>query len=442
MLGSLLVRGDLWPQVAPHFKPEMFTDPLHQSIATAVKGIGNEHGRVSVSLVSKAVRSSKAGQVAVTASVTDMAKLAGTSLVAAEAVQLCTYLRDLWRRRRVTETLQMALTRLGSDEDRGTNEILAEAQRVLLDAFRETQTTGPREWTEVVDSVVQRLEAKARGEGEPVWSTGLLQLDHGLKGLHRGWLHVFAARPSMGKSLLALTIVIWLVLRQRVGSLIFSLEQDAEEWAERAFWRMSHVTGDTWWTPDRWTDDTWQSVRKAAKMLRGLPIQICDQRGLTVDEICAIARSQKAENPELGVIVVDHLTLIRRARRPGARDDQLLSEISLALRELAKELQVAVVLLCQLNRGVEKRDDKRPRLSDVREAGELEEHADTLVLLYRDEYYYPDKVQERGSEGVMELIFGKLRQAGARGGRAFVKFEPGRGIIRDLTPDEIQRYNA
>src|SRR5690606_27756042 len=156
--------------------------------------------------------------------------------------------------------------------------------------------------------------------------------------------------------------------------------------------------------------------------------------GLSQDEVCAIARKEKASDPDLGVIVIDHLTALRLTGDRRLSWTKVVGEATKQFKNLAEELDVAVVLLAQLNRGVETRDDKRPTMADLRDSGEIEEHANEILFLYREEYYYPDK---QGVKNVCEIHIAKQKQ-GPRGETAFVKFEPEFARFSDLTVQELE----
>ncbi|HLT57817.1 MAG TPA: DnaB-like helicase C-terminal domain-containing protein, partial [Limnochordales bacterium] len=145
-----------------------------------------------------------------------------------------------------------------------------------------------------------------------------------------------------------------------------------------------------------------------------LPIKIVDRRGLTVSEIRAKARKVKAEEPNLGLIIIDYLQLIKPPAATNKNWALVVGDIVREIRDLAGELEVPIILLSQLNRGVESRDNKRPVMSDLRDSGNIEEFADVVIFLYRDDYYYPERAREQGTEGLVEVIFAKQRKGETR----------------------------
>jgi len=203
--------------------------------------------------------------------------------------------------------------------------------------------------------------------------------------------------------------------------LVFSLEMDAEQLGDRIVlselftYRQNGqpmVTSHEYQT--KLSDEQFQLTQKVFNDLYSLPISIVDKRGLTVAEIRAKARRCKAENPELGLIVIDYLQLIKPPIQSNRSWSLIVGEMVRELRDLAGELDVPLILCSQLNRGVESRENKRPMMSDLRDSGNIEEFADVVMFLYRDDYYYPEVAREKGTEGLAEVIFAKQRK-GATG---------------------------
>ncbi len=246
---------------------------------------------------------------------------------------------------------------------------------------------------EMVDALQRRYDADGEVSGIP---TGVASLDALTSGWQPGNLVVLAARPGMGKSAMALQAAM-----AAGRTLFFSLEMTAGELMERAVANMGAL-------PHRWLrfpkdapDHALGLISSTSREVAKLPLLIDDSTGLSGDAICSRARQAHMAEP-LKLVIVDHLGLIDR---PGRHDPSELGAITSQLKRLAKDLGITVVLLCQLNRGLESRPDKRPQLSDLRDSGRIEEDADLVIAMYREEYYTPNGPLN----GYLELIVRKNR---------------------------------
>jgi replicative DNA helicase len=220
----------------------------------------------------------------------------------------------------------------------------------------------------------------------------------------------------MGKTALVLNMAAN-VAKRDIPVLIFSLEMDDEQIGDRIVLSelFAHKEGDqqsvtSFEYQTKLSDEQFAVTQKVFNELYHLPISIVDKRGLTVAEIRAKARKFKTENPNLGLIVIDYLQLIKPPNNANRSWTLIVGEMVRELRDLAGELDVPIILLSQLNRGVESRENKRPMMSDLRDSGNIEEFADVIMFLYRDDYYYPDTAKEKGTEGLVEIIFAKQRK--------------------------------
>ncbi len=236
--------------------------------------------------------------------------------------------------------------------------------------------------------------------------TGFVDLDRSLSGMQSGDLIVVAARPSMGKTALAMNIAEHAALVQDSRVLVFSLEMSAEQLNRRTIGSVARV--DQQRLKDaRLVDGEWARVTEAVEKLKGKVLDVFDEASLTINSIRAVARRVAKKRKGLDLIVVDYLQLLEgvQSDRPENRATEV-GQISRGLKLLAKELQCPVIALSQLNRSVEQRPDKRPLMSDLRESGAIEQDADVIMFIYRDEYYTKDASKE---PGVAEVIIGKHR---------------------------------
>ncbi len=251
------------------------------------------------------------------------------------------------------------------------------------------------------ESIETLFERKTLITGVP---TGFKKFNEMTAGLQRSDLIIIAGRPSMGKTTFAMDIARHVGVREEIPVAIFSLEMSKEQLGIKMLCAEGKVSSNKIRTGYLAKSD-WPNLTKAAGLLSEAPIFIDDSPGLTVLDIRARARRLKAEqDKELGLIIIDYLQLMRGMGRIESRQLEV-SEITRALKEMAKELDVPVVALSQLSRAVESRDRKRPQLSDLRESGSIEQDADVVAFIYRDEFYNPDSEDS----GLAEIIIGKQR---------------------------------
>jgi len=254
---------------------------------------------------------------------------------------------------------------------------------------------------EVIDRLEERQKNRAVITGIP---SGYIDLDRMTAGFQKSDLIILAARPSMGKTALALNIARYAAVEADVPVAIFSLEMSEEQLAERLLSAESRVDAGRL-RGGYISRDDWLNINNAAGNLAAAPIFIDDSTDLTAWDIRARSRRLKREE-DIGLVVIDYLQLIK-SRQSAERRDLEISEISRTLKSLAKDLKIPVIALSQLNRMLEKRGDKRPILSDLRESGALEQDADLVVFIYRDEVYNQGNMMP--NESIAEITLAKQR---------------------------------
>jgi replicative DNA helicase len=252
-----------------------------------------------------------------------------------------------------------------------------------------------------IDALVERQGNKSMITGVP---TGFTLFDHKTSGLQKSDLIILAARPGMGKTAFALNIARHAALQADVPAVVFSLEMSKEQLSMRMLSSEARLDS-TRLRSGFISQDDWMKITEAAGNLSNAPIFIDDSPVLTAMEIRAKARRLKLDK-NIGLIIIDYLQLMQ-GRRSAERRDLEISEISRAMKALAKELNIPVVALSQLNRMLEQRSDKRPQLSDLRESGALEQDADVVAFIYRDEIYNKD--ENNPNKGKAEIIISKQR---------------------------------
>jgi replicative DNA helicase len=280
-------------------------------------------------------------------------------------------------------------------------EILEQAQQTLSELAQKGRRE-PERLHRILVRALERVERLAGQKGLAGLSTGFPDLDRVTSGLQAADFLVVAARPSMGKTNFCLNIARHVALREQVPVAIFSLEMSQEQLAMRLIAAEADIDGQRLRNGDL-TEEMWQRLTHALGRLGDAPIFIDDSAGLSPLELAAKARALHRRVP-LGLVIIDYLQLMSGRSRAENRQQEI-SEISRSLKGLARELNVPLLTLSQLSRAVEARNDKRPMLSDLRESGAIEQDADLVAFIYRDDYYVKDSEEE----GLAEVIVAKQR---------------------------------
>lgn len=256
---------------------------------------------------------------------------------------------------------------------------------------------------EVVLNALEKIELASKNKGSVTGiPTGFVDLDYKTSGLQPSDLILIAARPSMGKTAFALNIAQHIAFKNNITAAIFSLEMSKEQLVNRLFSLESKVDSQSLRTGNL-SDDDWAKLIEGAGIIGKSNLIIDDTPGISVTELRSKCRKYKLEH-NLGIIIIDYLQLMSGSRRTDSRQQEI-SDISRALKELARELQVPVIALSQLSRAVEQRPDHRPMLSDLRESGAIEQDADVVMFIYRDDYYNKDSEKKN----IAEIIIAKQR---------------------------------
>ncbi len=274
------------------------------------------------------------------------------------------------------------------------------------DVFGLLQKRNITEYTDIRDIVIASLEgieaAASSNGGVTGVETGFIDLDYKTAGMQPSDLILIAARPSMGKTAFVLNIAEHAAIKRHVPTAIFSLEMSKTQMATRMLAMNSRVDSQLIRT-GKLSDSDWATLMESARLLGEAPLIIDDTPGITIGELRSKCRKYKLEKG-LGMIIIDYLQLMSAGKRIESRQQEI-SEISRSLKSLARELKCPVIACSQLSRAVEQRNDKRPMLSDLRESGAIEQDADVVMFIYRDEYYEKDSPDK----GIAEIIIGKQR---------------------------------
>ncbi len=344
----------------------------------------------------------------------------------------------------IEKALRKAYSRL--QEDKPVDELMSDILQELMAVMEQELAANVRTAQEVATDLLVDFTERMEGIAKRGIYSSLGSINYWTEGFQPGDLIIIAGRPSMGKSAFAGQLM--MDISRQMGkngelypSLIFALEMKDKQVLERMVAREAERDASEFRRRPKDEDDKAQLMAEFAEGLNTvsrLPIFFCDKRGLTTAEICSIAKATQAKIGKLACITVDYLQLIRGDNR-YSRDGYVrqVGQAVLELRNLAGELNCPLFLLSQLNRGVESRDNKRPQMSDLRDSGNIEEHADLVMLLYRDAYYTNGNPAPE-VDGITEVIIAKQRTG--KTGTAYLHFSPETSNFRDIDNDKLQNY--
>ena len=423
VLGAVLLSADAANIALEKLHPEDFYVPAHQSIFEAITSLFDGNQPIDAVTVSEALRRidalDRSGGPAYLAQLLDSVPTASNIEHYAAIVEEHALRRRL---QRVGGDVTQLATRMDDDIanvlDRAEQSVFAVSERRIGDGLAPIDPLlGP--------AIERAEELNRRGSEVTGLPTGFRDLDRKLAGLHPSNLLIVAARPGMGKSTLALNIAQNAAVNDMPVA-IFTLEMSREEVVSRMLCASGRIDSQRLRSGQLGESD-FTKLSNAASVLYKKPIYVDDSPGLTVTEIRAKCRRMK-RRPGLSLVVVDYLQLMQGSGQENRQQE--IAAISRSLKNLARELDVPIMALSQLNRSMEQREDKRPRLSDLRESGSLEQDADVVMFIYRHEYYHPEAQETRG---IAEIAIAKHRQGAT--GRIDMTFLPEFTLFSDMGRD-------
>lgn len=419
LLGAILIDADAIVRVADIVSVDDFYDERHQRIYEAIKKLYEKHSPIDVLTLSDQLKSS--GFLDIIGGATYLTELTNYVPTAAHVEEYANIVAQKAIRRRLIKASQ-TMVGFGYDEETSIQDLIESAESEL---FKVSQQHVKQDIASIEDILAESFERldelhkdKGKIRGVP---TGLRDLDNILAGLQRSDLIIIAARPSMGKTALTLNLAHNIATKTELPVLLFSLEMSKEQIVDRMLSMESGV--DAWnIRTGNLSDSDFEKIGQAMGTLSEAPIYIDDTPGITVSDMRTKARREQHQR-QLGAIMVDYLQLMSGGSRFGGDSNRVqeISEISRGLKAIARELNVPVVALSQLSRSVESRSPQIPQLADLRESGSIEQDADVVAFIYREDYYNPDtdrknltdifiKKHRNGPTGQVELYFDRERQ--------------------------------
>ena len=300
------------------------------------------------------------------------------------------------------------VNQMGYNTDKDVSETLDEAERKILSIVKDRRSTEFQTIKDVVYRVQKNLQTLAETKGDITGiATGWTDFDKITSGLHENQFIIIAARPAMGKTAFALNLATNVVTSSKKSVAVFNLEMGAEQLANRMLSSLGQIEGYKFMS-GKLNNNDYVKFNEALSQLEDTNLFLDDTPGITIGEIRSKCRRLKTSSSGLDLVIIDYLQLISGGKNYGANRQQEVSDISRSLKMLAMELNIPIIALSQLSRSVESREDKRPLMSDLRESGSIEQDADIVAFLYRDDYYKKE-LRNDNNTSISELIIGKHR---------------------------------
>ena len=415
VLGAIFLDADALVEAMAVIEPQDFYRRAHQIVFRSMIALNDRNENIDIITLKSQIESENTLE-----DVGGISYLTELSQVTPTASGVAHYAKIVKDKSTLRELIQAAtkIVKEGYSQEGSVEEIVEAAEKGILDVSEKRNSTGFQAIADVLNSTMEHIDMLSQQNEEITGlPTGYPELDKMTAGLQPEELIILAARPAVGKTAFALNIAQNIGTRTDRSVVIFSLEMGAESLVNRMLCAEGTIEAGHLRT-GQLTEQEWHNLIMAMGSLSNTSIFIDDTPGIKVSEIRARCRRLAQEKGNLGLILIDYLQLIEGSGRESRQQE--VSEISRQLKKLAKELKVPVIALSQLSRSVEQRQDKRPVLSDIRESGSIEQDADIVAFLYREDYYQRQGTEEDKNEeeqavdDVIEVIIEKNR-SGARG---------------------------
>lgn len=404
VIGACLLDNRLIDKITEIVKRTDFSTLENQIVWAAIVGLRNAGRACDVVTVAERLEADHTYDTV--GGLVYLAEISRNTPSTSNALSYAAIVADLSGRRQLLGELSNIETMAG-DKAQNLLTIVDDAQGRLARLIRaDADQAGPMS-ADLAD-MLDEIDRKWNGETDAMGlSFGLSDLDRRTMGMHPGQFILVAGRPAMGKTAFALNILRACCVRDKRPALIFSMEMDRQALRNRMAAAVGNLPLQAIRDPKgHMTDELWPRMASAIQGLKDAPLIVDDRAAMTPSQLRGAAKRWRDHYGQLGVVMVDYLQLMKADGKHGNREQEV-AEMSRAMKTMAKELGCPVVALSQLNRSLEQRPNKRPMMSDLRESGSLEQDADLILFLYRDEIYHPDNID---SKGVAEIIIGKQRE--------------------------------
>ncbi len=427
VIGGLMLEPEAWDQIVDILDGSEFYFHAHSTIFSAIRDLFNKNHPIDIITVTNHLTMIK--QLDVIGGPGYLAEILSQTISSAHITSYAQIVRDKSVLRMLINSTSKIIERAYDQDFEDVGHFIDEAEAEIYKLANKNQTKGLVGSSEVVKRSLEKIEELYARKSEVTGlATGFYDLDRMTAGLHSGELIIVAARPSMGKTAFSLNIAQHISVSLKKNVAYFSLEMDKESVMMRLLAAQAKVNmGDI--RTGRIVDSAWPRLINAAAVMSDAQLFIDDTSGISPLEIRAKARRLKAQHG-LDCIMVDYLQIMDLKQKVESRERQV-SEISRLLKSIARELEVPVIALSQLNRGVEGRTDRRPMLSDLRESGSIEQDADVIMMLFREGYYDKDTPEVQNQA---EVIIGKQRNGPT--GNVKLAWRAQYGVFEDFKPSD------
>ena len=405
LLGACFLSKNALQKAGETLQPESFYDEKNGKIYAAMLNLMESRTPIDLTTVTSYLKNHN--QLAEVGGVEYLTEVLNIVPTAANAEY---YIKDIEESHILRNLIATAeeIASGGYQPDLTVNDVLDNAEKKILNIVKNRKASEFRSIKDVLVKTQSDLERLSESKGEITGlSTGWYDLDKLTTGLHANEFIIIAARPAMGKTAFALNLATHVAMTQSKAVALFNLEMSGEQLAMRMLSSLGQLEGFKLRTGNLMNND-WKRINEAASQLSTTNLMIDDTPGITIGEIRAKCRRLASSEKGLALVMIDYLQLISGGKNYGSNRQQEVSDISRSLKTLALELGVPVIALSQLSRSVEGREDKRPLMSDLRESGSIEQDADIVAFLYRDDYYNKEARTE-DNNSISELIIGKHR---------------------------------
>ncbi|MDO4615570.1 MAG: replicative DNA helicase [Lachnospiraceae bacterium] len=401
VLGSMLMRREAVTAAVEILSKEDFYEPTYGVIFETMKEMNEEgHPVDPLTLRDRLQKKNLPDEVSSIGFIQDIVTSSATSVNVAEYANIVHEKAALRRLIRATEDISAECYKEQDD----AADIMDKAEKTIFEVLQQRSAEEAKSIKAIVLETLETIESAFMSKSSVTGiRTGFTDLDAKTSGFQPSDFILIAARPSMGKTAFALNICEFMAFKQQVPCALFSLEMSAQQLMNRLFALHSKVDSQSIRT-GRLRDEEWEKLAETASIIAESPMVIDDTPGIGLQEFRSKARKYKLDH-DIQIIFIDYLQLMAGNGGAGTSRQQEISDISRALKSLARELNIPIVALSQLNRGVEQREDHRPMLSDLRESGAIEQDADVVMFIYRDDYYHKDTEEKN----IAEVIIAKQR---------------------------------
>ena len=406
VLGSMMLSNNAVEKACEKLYPASFYVEKHQIIFKALVELYNKKTPIDMTTItSELTTANKINEIGGVEYIADLLSMVPSAANIDYYIQI---VEDNYLLRSVIDT-SADISTLAYEHEGEVADILDQVENKIVSIIGKRRSSEFREIGEVLNSFQSNLEKLAETKGEVTGiPTGYTDFDKLTSGLHENQFIILAARPAVGKTAFALNIASYVATHTDKSVALFELEMNAEQLASRMVASLGQIDGKKLMSGNLLNDD-WRRITEAKSQLSGAKLFISEDVGVTVGDIKSQCRRLATSDAGLDLVIIDHLQLLNMGGNYGNNRQAEMTDISRNLKKMAMELKVPVIALSQLSRGVESREDKRPKMSDLRESGAIEQDADIVMFLYRDDYNKTSDTIEAPDPSLVELIVSKHR---------------------------------